>query len=303
MYSFHVPFEVINGAPDTEEGTLELAVFGDTRVWLQAVASLRESQRLSLRASGFSSEHAARQQAERLVAALRLAFLRSGLLADFLNRTPLGSLSPEGLHASGGHLPPDRHVVNEAPGVVIYPTGHQILAFRGTADATVHSPPARIVEQFQIALGEAISTPRAIIAFDLYNGHTRMPTPDASLLTLVSAAEALVIPETVSAAHVEVIDRLIAEVSQSDLPPGERAAFSDRVRALKTESIRRAARRLARTLQPRTYAGESPDTFFDRVYEVRSRLVHGDTPPPNGKSRRCSLRSRCSSEISSKPSS
>lgn len=279
MYSIRVPFEVINGAPDIDAESLELGVVGDTRVWLQAVASLRDSQRLSLRASGFPTELAARQQAEHLVTALRLTFLRSGLLADFLNRTSFDSLSHEGLRAAGGHLPPDRHVINEAAGVLVYPTGHQILAYRGSAAAAVHVPPASIVEQFHLALGEAVSTPRAIVAHDLYSGHTRMPTPDASLLTLVSAAEALVDPEPVPAAHLALIDRLVAEVSRSDLQPSERAAFSDRVRTLRTESIRRASRRMSRTLRPRTYNGEPPDDFFDRVYELRSRLIHGDDPP------------------------
>ncbi|MHC9044569.1 hypothetical protein ACYX8G_08305 [Microbacterium saperdae] len=279
MYSFRVPFEVISGAPDTSQSTLDLAHLGDVRVWIQAVAPLRDSQRLSLRASGFPTTAAATEQAEQLVSALRLTFLRSGLLADFLERTPLGALSPEGLRAAGGHLPADRLVVDETPGVMVYPTGHQILAFRGSAVGATHSPPTRLIEQFRIALGEAVSTPRAKLAYDLYSGHTRMPTADASLLTLVSAAESLIVPNRVPGAHLELIEQLVAEVTQSSLPQAERNAFADRVRTLRTESIRKAARRLASTLRPRVYCNESPELFFDRVYEIRSRLVHGDSPP------------------------
>lgn len=47
------------------------------------------------------------------------------------------------------------------------------------------------------------------------------------------------------------------------------------------ESIGQAGRRLARTLEPRTYQGFAPATFFIRCYEMRSKLVHGHIPRPD----------------------
>lgn len=56
MYSFRVPFEVIKGAPDTNEGTLELAVCGETSMAAERCSVAGLSTPL---ASGFDPSAAA----------------------------------------------------------------------------------------------------------------------------------------------------------------------------------------------------------------------------------------------------
>lgn len=136
-------------------------------------------------------------------------------------------------------------------------------------------------EQKNNALREAVPTERARLAFDLYSQSSHARGTDARLLTLVSAVEALVAPGEVPAEEQELLAELARQIENSSVIEdlGRRAAMANRVRGLRRETIRSAGLRLVQQLEPRRYAGMTPGNFFDRVYELRSRLSHGDAPP------------------------
>lgn len=114
-----------------------------------------------------------------------------------------------------------------------------------SAEAHVLSPPTNIMNCFADALHEAVPSDRAHLAFDLFSQTSRAQGADAVLLTLVSAIEALVVPAKVSNSEQEFVALLAQQVEKSDVvqDPDRRAALAN-----------------------------------DRVYELRSRLSHGDAP-------------------------
>jgi hypothetical protein len=76
------------------------------------------------------------------------------------------------------------------------------------------------------------------------------------------------------------VEHLIALTQAADLPDSERASLLGSLQWLRLQSIRHAGKALAATLGDRIHMDMTPSKFFDHCYELRSRLVHGETPLP-----------------------
>lgn len=120
------------------------------------------------------------------------------------------------------------------------------------------------------------------LAFDLYSGSFFQPSADSRLLMLTMAVETLLDFQPRSdAARAHVTTMIEATEADGDLTKSERSSLRGSLAWLLDESIGQAGRRLARTLEPRTYGDKTPDAFFTRCYEMRSGLVHGKVPRPD----------------------
>ncbi|KNY04747.1 hypothetical protein [Microbacterium sp. GCS4] len=211
---------------------------------------------------------------------LRLASLRAGLSVDFMERQSFSALSEHALVAVNDTVPQNVRVINERAGVQVHLSGEELVTFTISAEMDVLSPPTNIVDRFADALRDAVPSHHAHLAFDLLNQTSRAQGSDSLLLTLVSAIEALVVPTKVSDSERELIALLTQQVEKSEVvrDPERRAALASRVRGLRNDSIRAGAKRLIQRLEPREYGGTTATKFFDRVYDLRSRLSHGDGP-------------------------
>nr|WP_201468460.1 hypothetical protein [Microbacterium hydrocarbonoxydans] len=280
MYSFRVPILLDGGKPDTSEDELVLADSPEERIWLQGPAPLKEASRITFRGSGYPSPEAAERRGAELCFTLRLTALRAGVGIDFMERQSFPSLSPYALDAVNAVVPENVRAINERAGVHVHKTEEQLVTFQVHAVGQVRTSETSFKGHFVEALRDGVPNQRARLAFDLFNQSGRAHGTDSRLLTLVSAVEALVVPQKVPRQEQELIANLARQVEASSLveDPARRAALANRVRALRRESIRSAALRLVQRLEPREYAGMAPTTFFDRVYELRSRLSHGDSP-------------------------
>jgi hypothetical protein len=99
---------------------------------------------------------------------------------------------------------------------------------------------------------------------------------------LTMAVETLLDPQSRSdAAKAHVRAMIEATDANTILTQSERNSLEGSLTWLQDESIGQAGRRLARTLEPRTYGGKAPAAFFTRCYEMRSALTHGHVPRPD----------------------
>ncbi|WP_438294182.1 hypothetical protein [Streptomyces sp. HUAS TT7] len=120
------------------------------------------------------------------------------------------------------------------------------------------------------------------LAFDLYSASFFQPSADSRLLMLTMAIETLLdLQPRSDAAKAHVTALIEATEANVDLTRSERESLRGSLKWLRDESIGQAGRRLARTLEPRTYLDKSPAAFFTRCYEMRSALTHGYVPRPS----------------------
>lgn len=178
------------------------------------------------------------------------------------------------------HLQADVRVINEKPGVYVYRTGEQVIAYFATATGETLIPAGALSMEMARALPTASPSPKASLSYDFYAAHVNMPSPDSAFLTLVSALEALIETEPVDAEEQAVLDDMIERASTSALSSERRQALANRLRGLKRESIRAGARRLFARLPAQQYMDISPPQFFDAAYDIRSRITHGAQSPP-----------------------
>ena len=95
------------------------------------------------------------------------------------------------------------------------------------------------------------------------------------------ALESLIEPSLRSVEVRDMIESLIGRVRESGLSETEIESVMGSLRGLNQESIGQAGRKLAGTLDPRTYMGLSAVAFFTKCYVLRSKLVHGQHPIPS----------------------
>jgi hypothetical protein len=73
---------------------------------------------------------------------------------------------------------------------------------------------------------------------------------------------------------------MIRLTQAADLPASEKSSLLGSLQWLRRQSIRQAGKALAATLGERTYMDMTPPKFFAHCYDLRSTLVHGETPLP-----------------------
>jgi hypothetical protein len=240
--------------------------------------SIAEARRLALRGSGFATAAEAEAAGKLWRSRLMRAFACIRVGADFGDRASHGMFSPAGLAAFSAS---GQRSLNDVHGLMIFECEPApVFVGLGSLSVAVSSPHHRLVEAVATAQAAGRFSAAEEVAYDLFSASFSQTSADARFALLMMALEALLEPRLRSEEARAHVGRLIEFTKASGLPSSEIDSMIGAIKWLNSESIGQTGRRVARTLEPRTYAGESPATFFTRCYELRSRLMHGHHPLP-----------------------
>lgn len=244
----------------TEESFL-LQDNGEQRVWLKSSASdserLCDATHLVIRGTGYANEEEAAREGERWRDVISRAFARVHLAADFGDRKPFGSLTTAGeawFSERVGHP-----VLGDRPGVTVFmdQPGLRFVASNAEGCKRPTEDRNRLVLTEAARLSDPLAGPERL-AFDLYSGSFFQPSADSRLLMLAMAVETLLdLQPRSDAARAHVTAMMEATEANADLTQSERDSLRGSLTWLGNESIGQAGRRLARTLEPRTYGDEA----------------------------------------------
>lgn len=238
---------------------------------------------LYLLSSGWPSEDDAAEAGSQYVDALRMTFAALRVGVDMSDRGPSpGGASPyliEKMYDEHG-----ARVLNESRGLMVYESEPQPLFFSTSASGALSVHCDRFQEVVAVALAEGLAPPPAhVVAIELFNASFFQSSADTRLLVLVMAVEAMVSSALRSQQAQDYLERLAEQTGhEATLDAKERDVLSQAMLRLKRESIGQAARSLIRErLGERMYGDMPAAQFFDRCYNLRSRLAHANHPLPD----------------------
>lgn len=251
------------------------------RAWPNSSLPIMDAEWLVLTGSA-SSRQVALDRGARLVAALRCAFSKLRIAADFGGRAPQGRFTDAGKKLLSGA--DGRPVLHDEHGLIVYPSEPRPRL------GSVLPPTLKLSldpDRLRRAISEAAGHDPAIegqeaIAYHLFAASRFESSADARLISLVMALETLITPVDRSRPAVEHVDRLIdCTRSAAGVDKEERDSIVSALKGLRKESISAAGRRLVEVLGDRTYGGLSAKKLWTEAYDVRSKLVHGGVPRPS----------------------
>jgi hypothetical protein len=209
------------------------------------------------------------------------ARLRLG--ADFGDRTGKSAFTKEGLEAISKQT--GRPALNDIHGLMIYEQTSQptlaSISMRGDLVRGIN------FGQFLDVYSSTLSRPREIseherVALSLFNSSFFQESCDSRFLLMMMGVEALIEQRQRSDNVTMTVQGFLSTIDAiADLNSEEKAALKSGLGNLQRESIRQAGRRLIRErLGTRKYKEMPAEDFFKYCYDIRSRLVHGELPPP-----------------------
>jgi len=239
---------------------------------------LSQARSVTLRGSGYGSEDEATAAGQLWRGRLMKAFAAVRIGADFGDRAPQGSFTPEGLERFGT---PDRRTRNDVHGLMVFEC-EPAPVFLGVGPITAmrSSPHERLVGAMANAINTGGLSEECQVSYDLFAASFGQRSADARFALLMMALESLIDPLPRAKDSRRHVEGLIKTTESSGLAKTEIDSIKGSLSWLLDESIGQAGRRLARTLEPRRYKDEVPATFFSRCYDMRSRLMHGHYPLP-----------------------
>lgn len=266
---------------DSPEVELPLAT-GNVTVSIRSLNDelLTDARVIKIVGRGYASAEEALAEGERWRAAVTVGFARVGLGADFRERAPGGGLTTAFLEeVMAAH--PEVQLYNEEPGVLVYPSEPQALFAHAEATGVVGKRGAQVTSVVQEARQRNIElSDRHRLAYDLWSASFFLSVADARFMMLSMALETLIEQLDRPLAVQEQLAALIEQANASDLEDADKQTLVGGLRALRQESVGQAGRRLAETLDGRTYQDMPAVRFFSYCYALRSRLVHGAYPRP-----------------------
>jgi hypothetical protein len=243
---------------------------------------IKESRELVLRGRGWSSSEAASTAGTIHMDALKLAFTRLRIGADFGGREGTSAFTRFGLQVLEQQS--GTRVLNDTPGVLVFESEPSpLFASVGSPTLVNLMQPDRVAKAFNFAIQNcpAISESEGL-SLDLFHASFFQLTNDIRFLVLVMAVEALLDPQSRPPAVASYVQRWLREVEESEsIAEEEKASLHGSLKWLLCESINRSGRKFAiQRLGNRKYLDRNADNFFSYCYGLRSRLVHGEKPRP-----------------------
>lgn len=283
-YNYRVRFDMPRGdhLKSDEQEILLATHAGGQQVWLRSAhvgTPVSAHSSAAVGSGPFSTEGEARAAAGLARDSLLLWATTHGIGVDTGDghvRQALTAKGREFLEAKIG-----RPARVDVQGIDIYEDVNPSPAFvRLSVEATV----AKNVSAFVEAIGSAVSqewqpSEHQRLAMELYCSSFFDGVFRSRFITLVTAIEALLIPEMRDAAVQALVDdaRAAAEALPADNP--SRASLLTGIERLREESIGQAARRMIKALLgERQYDGLPAEKFFQRCYSVRSETLHDGHP-------------------------
>ena len=246
--------------------------------------SIKDSSWIVLRGSGWASPEEAEKFGKFYTDTLLRTFVRLSLGADYGSRAGKSFFTQAGLKHFSEQI--GQLLLNDTHGLMVYeqPTNQNVrfAAIKGNIVRGV-SP-----DQFLSLFNAVLVRPREMTAreraaFELFNAALFQTSVDARFLLLMISMEALLIQKKRSHKVSSLVDRLIKEIDASDeIDEKDLGVLKQGIGQLKRQSIREAGKQLViDLLAERIYDGVSPTEIFNRCYNLRGRLVHGNQPFPS----------------------
>lgn len=243
-------------------------------------SSIKDAEWLVVRVSGFSSEEIAKSSALEIEGILCRSLAHLNLGADFGRRTPGGGFFSS--YLEGLSEKADQTVLNDEVGAMIYPTELKpIVARVGNIGFSVSVQATRLLEACQLALENCHKlSERERMAFDLFTmAHKVNESADARFVLLFTAIETLIEPSDRPEVSIEHVEKLIKFTKEAELPPSEAQSLVGTLSWLKAHSIRSSGKAFIRdNLGGNEYGGVVAEKFFIDCYNLRNRLLHGQSP-------------------------
>lgn len=243
---------------------------------------IRESKDLILEGSGYPTKEDAEQAGAKSFDALAVTLARLRVGADYGSKGPRSWISTSFLSQISART--GTPIMNDVHGLIVYESDPRPSFASMNSD--IRTGVAQ--ESFERTLYNALETTiflseRERLSLEMFNASFFQTTPESRLILLVMAIEALIelkARSTEAVAHVETM--IAATENSSLLSPEDKTSMHGSLRWLRNESINQGGRRLAQErLGERQYGGKSAQAFFSYCYGLRSKLVHGETPPPS----------------------
>lgn len=243
---------------------------------------IMDSKELILEGGSYPSKDVAEAAGIQSVDALAFTLAKLRVGVDFGRRGPKSFISKAFLDILSAEA--GTPVLFDVHGLMIYECEPppRFASFNGDLHTGVGQ------EAFERILAEALErkvtfSERERLALDLYNFSYFLTPSEARLIMLVMATEALIELNLRCAEAVTHVEVMIQETENSSiLSEEDKKSMCGSLRYLRHESINQAGRRLCQErLGNRVYGGKSASAFFSYAYGLRSKLVHGENPPPN----------------------
>lgn len=281
MYSFRFKFQLDSGlylVSDEHEVLLtdspsEKVVF---RAELTGQA-IEESRVLVVRGDRYVDESSAWTAYWRWSAAVKLSFAKHGIGADF-GAQPYGQVDERGNviedveWGTGGRVIADDHIpmVFRTEPMASFSSVSAVNAMKGV-----------YAEEVLKAMREEAATERAPLprnvhlALDLFGRAQGLGMPEAKLVMLVTAVEAVIESAPRADEVVAVVKAANAAIRKSDLPADMKSKLGSEVGRAKNKSITESGKELFESKSVWSPEGESAGDFWVRCYKLRSAIVHG----------------------------
>lgn len=284
-YDFRIGFHFSGGNHINSEAErlLVLQESGGATIRLRSGkrgTAIKDHSRASLIGGPYPSAADAQAAAERTKRALLIWAVRNRVGIDLGGRQPSTRITAAGLRLfekeAGGPVRADIHGID----VYEHIDGLKFVAIN--VNASIGKAAAAFVEE----VAAAVATPVFLNAKQELAGEilsaSYFDTSDRSrFVTLITAVEALLDPQSRPAAAQHMVARMIQIVEEGELDEDHRAAMLGSLHRLETESIGQAGRALAeRLLGGKVYEGPAPAQFFNRCYGLRSSILHSGKVPP-----------------------
>lgn len=240
---------------------------------------LKDEPSPALVGRGFKSEDAARTAALRGRTALLYCMLKNRAGFDLGGGKPRGVATIQGLKMlEEQHGTPFR---NDIHGIDVYGYTKDLRFIRVEANAVVGKNPSHFAQLFaeEFPRGRAVS-PKQVVAAELYGTSWFESAPRSRFITLVTAIEALLLPQPRPEEIAEFLDGLSHSIAGLTVDEDQRASLKSSIGMLKAQSISQAGRQLAKELLGvAVFDGKEAPAFFAHCYNARSKILHEGTPP------------------------
>lgn len=245
---------------------------------LEKNSSIKQSNHLIIKSSGWSSEAEASAAAEKYLDIFRVCFAKLRLGVDYGRNLPKSLFTNYGLAwltQQTGH----ERILNDTYGIMVYETNPSPRFVTMQADAVIGTSREQLLRVFDFVLQQPILlSPRERLSIDVFNASFFQKSEDVRFLLLVMAIEALLESERRSANALGHVEKLIEITNETkELTINEKESLRGSLLWLKNQSINCQGQKIAKDrLGSKLYSGKSPEGFFCYCYHLRSRLVHGD---------------------------
>jgi hypothetical protein len=226
---------------------------------------------------GYGSRSEASNACRRWYSAMRVGLARRHAGADFFVANRSDSDWEVAQTREGTEWETGRRVIEDERRQLIYETE--------PSPRFVEALPGRVIKGLRTtwvadsakaaARDGVLLSPKLDIACDLFGRAFDVEMPEARLVMLVTAVEALIEPAYRSLAIRDAAAALLEKLDTLDLGDMDRKRLRSQVGQLKKESIKEAGARLFTKHLTTTPTDESPSLYFTACYDLRSRIVHG----------------------------